>query len=116
MFAPNENIQFNLSQREISGFDDAIRLYPSNQLAHSFNHRCQRDSGQPIFKALASHSDNDVAAKATVQEAGMLEQYLELSIGCKLMVLENLWTERGIVNGTQCRLYDIVWSEGSQLN
>ena len=46
----------------------------------------------------------------------MLEQYLELSIGCKLMVLENLWTERGIVNGTQCRLYDIVWSEGSQLN
>lgn len=27
------------------------------------------------------------------------------------MVLENVWTERGIVNGTQCRLYDIVWGQ-----
>jgi ATP-dependent DNA helicase PIF1 len=43
----------------------------------------------------------------------MLEPYLELSIGCKLMVLENIWTERGIVNGTQCRLFDIVWPEDS---
>jgi ATP-dependent DNA helicase PIF1 len=29
------------------------------------------------------------------------------------MVLENVWTERGIVNGAPCRLYDIVWSEDS---
>lgn len=69
-----------------------------------------------MFKAYASHSDEDVAAHATIQEAGNLEPFLELSIGCKLMVLENMWTERGIVNGTQCRLYDIVWSEGSQFN
>lgn len=61
---------------------------------------------------LAVHSD-DIAAKASVQEAGFLEPFLELSIGCKLMILENIWTERGIVNGTQCRLYDIVWSADS---
>lgn len=29
------------------------------------------------------------------------------------MILENIWTEHGIVNGTQCRLYDIVWSVDS---
>lgn len=43
----------------------------------------------------------------------MLENYLELSIGCKLMILENIWTECGIVNGTQCRLYDIIWAPGT---
>lgn len=63
-----------------------------------------------MFKALADHSDK-VAKEASVSESGMLEPYLELSIGCKLMILENIWTERGIVNGTQCRLYDIVWPE-----
>lgn len=31
------------------------------------------------------------------------------------MILENIWTERGIVNGTQCWLYDVVWPEGSAI-
>lgn len=96
----------------MSHFDDAIRLYPTNKAANEFNHASQRRSGQPVFKVLASHSDT-IAAKATTAEAGMLESYLELSIGCKLMILENIWTERGIVNGTQCRLYDVVWADGS---
>lgn len=100
----------NLPNAEISGFDDAIRLYSTNQAATSFNHQCQRLSRQPVFKVIADHSD-PIAAKAGVQEAGFLEPFLELSIGCKLMILENIWTERGIVNGTQCRLYDIVWPE-----
>lgn len=97
---------------EAAAFDDAIRLYPTNKATREFNHASQRRSGQPVFKVLADHSDASIAAKATAAEAGQLESYLELSIGCKLMILENIWTERGIVNGTQCRLYDIVWADG----
>jgi ATP-dependent DNA helicase PIF1 len=81
-------------------------------MAAAFNHASQQRSRQPIFKVLAIHSDA-IAAKATPIEAGRLEPFLALSIGCKLMVLENIWTERGIVNGTQCRLYDVVWPDGS---
>ena len=42
-----------------------------------------------MFKAVVFHS-NETAAKASVREAGMLELYLELSISCKLIILENL--------------------------
>jgi ATP-dependent DNA helicase PIF1 len=66
----------------------------------------------PVFKVLADHSDK-IAERADASDANQLESYLELSIGCKLMILENIWTERGIVNGTQCRLFDIVWPEDS---
>jgi ATP-dependent DNA helicase PIF1 len=93
-------------------FDDAIRLYPTNQAATDFNHQCQRLSKQPVLRVLADHSD-PITVRASVQEAGLLEPFLELSIGCKLMLLKNIWTERSIVNGTQCRLYDMVWPRDS---
>lgn len=78
---------------------------------------CQRESSSPVFKVVAHHKDDDsVAKRAESREAGGLEPNLELSIGCKLMLLENFWTERGIVNGTQCWLYDIVWPAGAEVN
>jgi ATP-dependent DNA helicase PIF1 len=107
--------QVHLSNTEVASFDDTIRLFPTNQASSDYNHLCQRLSKQPIFKAVADHSD-DTAARASPQEAGLLEPYLELSIGCKLMILENIWTERGIVNGTQSRLFDIVWAPDSDPN
>ncbi|XP_073287601.1 uncharacterized protein [Primulina huaijiensis] len=106
--------QANLSLSEIRSFEDAIRLYPTGAMVNEFNHGCQRDSKQPILKVSATHKTTDaIAAAATGSQAGQLEAQLDLCIGCKLMILENLWTERGIVNGTQCRLYDIVWRPGT---
>ena len=96
----------------MASFEDAIRLYATNDATNKYNHDSQRSSGQPIFKVLTDHSD-PIAANASTAEAGHLDAYLDLSIGCKLMILENIWIERGIVNGTQCRLYDIVWVNGS---
>lgn len=99
----------------MASFEDAIHLYHRTIDVDQFNHRCQRDSGQPVIKVRAIHPNNDrVAAEATASEAGHLEAELALSIGCKLMILENIWTERGIVNGTECRLYDIVWPEHAE--
>jgi hypothetical protein len=87
-------------------------MYSTNAATKNLNHQMQRSSQQPVFKVVADHSET-AAEKATATEAGLLKPFLELSIGCKLMILENIWTERGIVNGAQCRLYDIVWPEDS---
>ena len=46
----------------------------------------------------------------------MLEPFLKLSISYKLIILENLQTERSIVNSTQCRLYDIVQPKSTRLD
>lgn len=46
--------------------------------------------------------------KIKARQAGNLEKSLPLCIGCLLIITENLWTKRGIVNSTQYRLYNIV--------
>lgn len=90
-----------LSSTEISRFDGAIRLYPTNKMVDEYNHQSLRDNGAPVLRIKASHSS---AAAASVDSdlAGGLSRSLDISIGCKLMLLENFCTELGVVNGTQC--------------
>jgi ATP-dependent DNA helicase PIF1 len=38
---------------------------------------------------------------------GNLHAKLRLSIGCRIMLLENVWVERGLVNGSLGTLRDI---------
>ncbi|KAJ5542939.1 hypothetical protein N7535_005361 [Penicillium sp. DV-2018c] len=40
---------------------------------------------------------------------GSLPNELHVSIGCRLMLQSNLWTERGPVNGAFATVRDIIW-------
>ena len=70
--------------------------------------------GIPVINIAASHDGQNaaIAAKADAQEAGNLEQYFTVGVGCQVMLTENVWTERDLVNGTMGMVYDIVWETG----
>lgn len=91
-----------------------ITFFPTIASAKNFNDKRLRDGGQPVLIVRATHLASDrIAPTLSAPEAGSLEPILKLSIGCRLTILENIWTENGIVNGLQCQLYDISWAEGS---
>ena len=97
---------------EISAFDDAIRIYSKKQQVVDFNHSHLRDLRQPMLKVTASH-EGLKAAEASSDDAGNLHAELLLAIGCRIILTENIWVERGLVNGALRTVIDILWQAGA---
>jgi ATP-dependent DNA helicase PIF1 len=107
-------LQATLPAVEVESFRDALRIYSTRLEAHKFNLKRLGNLGIPVLKIAASHDgpNAEAAAKADTQEAGNLQQYFFVGIGCDVVLTENLWPARGLMNGTTGRVYDISWNAG----
>jgi ATP-dependent DNA helicase PIF1 len=92
-------------------FKDALRIYATKEKVREYNFAKLRDLNRPVLKINALHH-GPRAEHASTEDAGNLEATLLLSIGCRIMLLENLWTEHGLANGAFGTVHEIVWQEG----
>jgi len=103
----------NLTPDKVAKFDDAIRLYGTRAAVGKYNHDRLRDLRRPVV-AIKSIDSGVGAAKATHDQCEIMSN-LTICIGAKVMLIQNIWVELGLVNGTTGTIKDIIWKEGADV-
>jgi ATP-dependent DNA helicase PIF1 len=108
-----QRCRVSLTQAERDSFQSAIWICAKRKEVKKINHTCMRDSGQPV---IISHAFHAIAKAANVpsEDAGSLENALPLTIGGRVMLLDNVWTEMGLVNGSTGTVHNIVWRSDTE--
>lgn len=97
---------------EQASFKDALRLIPTKAAVHQHNTHCLAALNSPVVRCPASHN-LPAASEGTADDAEGLEKEVLLAVGAKVMITRNLWTSKGVVNGTQGFVRKIWYTETS---
>ena len=89
----------NSSEQELTGFEDALYLCPTNALVDEINESKMSRSGKPVL-TLPARNKGPGAGNASDDEAEGLAEKLLLMEGAKVMLSRNIWTTQGLTNGS----------------
>jgi hypothetical protein len=92
----------NLSRPIMDEFIHATYLFPTNDAVNRFNRDNLERLGRPVAKIDARNTGQPARSILEAVSSDMacgLQQLLQLSIGARVMLRKNLWTDMGLVNG-----------------
>uniref|UniRef100_A0A158P537 ATP-dependent DNA helicase n=1 Tax=Tetranychus urticae TaxID=32264 RepID=A0A158P537_TETUR len=97
----------------VRSFNEAINIFPKKNMVKNHNENHLRQTGNPVARILAMHNAPQ-GARAKEDQVHGLANELYLSVGCKVMLRSNLWTEVGLVNGALGMVRQIRYKEGDR--
>ena len=94
--------------RDLTLFNDATRLFYSNDQVASYNHDQLIKLQQPVAVVNAYHS-SVTAKKISPSDMSGLEPVVFLAKGAKVMLTMNLWPSVGLCNGATGTIIDYIY-------
>ena len=94
-------------------FNDAIRLFYSNEDVSSYNHEQLNKLQQPCANINARHSSATAKSLPSNEMSG-LQPTIYLAKGAKVMLTMNLWASVGLCNGATGTIDDIIYATNHQ--
>ena len=95
-------------------FEDATRLFYSNEHVANYNHDQLTKLEHPIAHINARHS-SAVAKRISSDDMFGLEPVLFLAKGARVMLTMNLWSSVGLCNGATGTVVNIIFNSNHQL-
>ena len=98
---------------DTSGFDEALRLFPTTSAISEYNVTKLHSNDQPVAVIKAVHSGAG-AIKASADDAGGLEPVVCLAHGARVMLTTNLSVQVGLVNGAMGTVVAICYDDDGE--
>ena len=95
-----------------SHFANSLKLSYGRKEVAEQNYEALKKLNNPIAEIKAVHNKTE-AAKCSSDDMGGLAPSLLLSVGARVMLTRNLWTDVGLVNGALGVVHSILYNEGS---
>ena len=96
------------SVANLEEFQDATRLFYSNEEVANYDYTKLKQLCHPLAKIEARHS-SETAKKISPQELFGLQPSLLLAKGAVVMLTVNLWASVGLCNGASGTIIDIIY-------
>jgi hypothetical protein len=96
----------------LSEFEDATRLFYSNEQVANYNHDQLSKLEHPVAHINACHS-SAIAKKIPAEDMSGLEPVVFLAKGARVMLTMNLWSSVGLCNGATGTIVDFIFESNN---